>query len=224
MPNSINGQQSSVIVIKDKETNLAATKNGFQQIIHESIEGTMVGTFDSGLAMGASIIAAESLGIGIVPIGGIRKNPTEMIELLHLPEYTYPVAGLALGYPSDNSRQKPRLPFETYKHIETYKTEGLLKAINEYDKTMEDYLGEVGREKEVNWSNYTSNIYQSIYFPKVYPTLKNQKFLNKNESKKGQIIILTLFAFIHYYCFISLTWRNHKIILLTYALRFYTRH
>lgn len=208
MPNSINGQQSSVIVIKDKKTkrkiaelsggqtwiddapvflvfvmdfyktNLGAKKNSLKQIIHESIEGTMVGTFDSGLAMGAAIISAESLGLGIVPIGGIRKNPAEMIKLLELPEYTYPIAGLAIGYPKDNGRQKPRLPFETYKHEEKYKTEGLKEAIDEYDKTMEQYLKEIGREQEGNWSKYTSSIYQYVYFPKVYPTLKEQKFLN----------------------------------------------
>ena len=135
MPSSINGQQTSVIVIKDKETkakiaelasgqpwiaaapvflvfvmdfyktNLAAVKNGLNQIIHESVEGTMVGTFDAGLAMGGAIISAESLGLGIVPIGGVRMNPAEIIKLLGLPEYTYPVAGLAIGYPKDNLKK-----------------------------------------------------------------------------------------------------------------------
>ncbi|MDN5304929.1 MAG: reductase, partial [Fusobacteriaceae bacterium] len=97
MPTSINGQQVSIIVIRDKATKekiaelaggqpyiakapvflvfvadfyktyLAGEKLGEAQVIHESIEGTTVGTFDSGLAMGAAIIAAESLGLGIVP-------------------------------------------------------------------------------------------------------------------------------------------------------------
>ncbi|BCN28953.1 NADPH-dependent oxidoreductase [Anaeromicropila herbilytica] len=208
MPNSINGQQTSVIVIRDKETkkqiadltggqkwiddapvflvfvmdyyktNIGAEKNNLNQIIHQSIEGTMVGTFDAGLAMGASIISAESLGLGIVPIGGVRKSPAEMIKLLNLPEYTYPVAGLAIGYPKDNSKQKPRLPFNTYKHVEKYQVEGLKNAIDEYDNVMEDYLKEVGREQEGNWSKYTSSIYQYVYYPDVYPTLKDQKFLN----------------------------------------------
>lgn len=208
MPNSINGQQTSVIVIRDKEvkkkiahltgnqtwieeapvfllflidfykTKLAAEKNGLTQAIHESIEGTMVGTFDAGLQMGAAIISAESLGLGIVPIGGVRKNPGELIELLRLPEYTYPAVGLALGYPNDHSRKKPRLPFDTFKHEEFYQTNGLLESIDQYDKDMEEYLKEVGREKEGNWSKFTSGIYQSIYYPEVYPTMKKQKFSN----------------------------------------------
>lgn len=208
MPNSINGQQSSVIVIKNKETkkkiaeltggqkwiddapvflvfvldfyktNIAAEKNNKKQVIHESIEGTMAGTFDAGLAMGGAIIAAESLGLGIVPIGGVRKNPKEIIKLLNLPEYTFPAVGLALGYPQGDSRQKPRLPFDTFKHEESYHKEGLKEAIDEYDEKIEKYLKEIGREQEGNWSSYTSNIYQMVYYPEVYPTMKEQKFLN----------------------------------------------
>lgn len=208
MPNSINGQQTSVIVIRDPKTkakiaeyaggqtwidqapvflvfvmdfyktNLAAEKNGLKQVIHESIESTMVGTFDAGLNMAGAIIAAESLGLGIVPIGGIRKSPEEMIELLGLPEYTFPVAGLAIGHPADLSHKKPRLPMETFRHEEKYHTEGLEAAIKQYDEEMEGYLKEIGREQEGNWSKYTAGVYQYVYFPKVYPALKNQKFSN----------------------------------------------
>lgn len=208
MPNSINGQQTSVIVIRDKEklakiaelaggqpwiaaapvfllfvmdfykTSLGAEKNGLTQVIHESAEGTLVGAFDGGLAMGGAIIAAESLGLGIVPIGGIRKNPHDIIELLELPEKTYPLAGLAVGYPADSSHKKPRLPLSTFRHDETYHAENLETAIDEYDHLMEGYLKEIGREQEGNWSKYTSNIYQYVYYPNVYPTLKEQQFKN----------------------------------------------
>jgi len=208
MPNSINAQQSSVIVIKDKETkakiaqlaggqkwveeapvfllfvldfyktSLAAEKNGLTQVINESVEGTMAGTFDAGLSMGAAIIAAESLGLGIVPIGGVRKNPVEIIELLNLPPYTYPAVGLAVGYPKDKSHKKPRLPISTFRHNEIYRTEGMKEAIDQYDIEMEDYLKEAGREQEGNWSKYTSSIYQNVYYPDVFKTMKNQGFLN----------------------------------------------
>ena len=208
MPNSINGQQISVIVIRNKEklakiaelaggqpwvakasvflvfimdfykTNLGAEMNGFTQVIHESVEGTLAGAFDGGLAMGGAIVAAESMGLGIVPIGGIRKNPQEMIELLELPEMTFPLAGLAIGYPADSSHKKPRLPMSTFRHEEKYEKVNLEASIKEYDKTMESYLKEVGREQEGNWSKYTSNIYQSVYYPKVYPVMKQQQFKN----------------------------------------------
>lgn len=209
MPTSINGQQTSIIVVRDKDkkaklahlagdqkwiedssvflifvmdfykTSLAGEKTGMPQVIHESLEGTLAGTTDTGIAMGAAIIAAESLGIGIVPIGGIRKSPEEVIELLELPNYTYPIAGLALGYPSDNSKQKPRMPFETFKHKEKYNTELLKLSIDKYDTEMESYLKEIGRStQEVNWSTLTSNVYKSVYFPKVHGSAKKQGFKN----------------------------------------------
>lgn len=208
MPTSINGQQISIIVIKDKEmknkfaeltggqsyiakapvflvfvadfykTYLAGKKTGNEQIIHESIEGSLVGSFDGGLAMGGAIVAAESLGLGIVPIGGIRRDPQGVIDLLGLPEYTYPLVGLCVGYPENESKQKPRLPFETFAHNEKYNKEILEENINKYDDFMEGYLKEVGREKEVNWSTSTSGVYKQVYFPKVYPTMKTQGFKN----------------------------------------------
>lgn len=208
MPTSIHGQQVSVIVVKDKakkakiaeltggqhwidkapvflvfvadfyKTNVGAEKSAIKQVIHESIEGTMVGTFDAGIAMGGAIVAAESLGLGIVPIGGIRKEPEEMIELLDLPPYTFPVAGLCIGYASNNSKQKPRLPIETFAHENSYNKEVLLEKITDYDKDMEVYLKEIGLEREVNWSVRTASVYQSVYFPKVYPALKKQGFSN----------------------------------------------
>lgn len=208
MPNSINGQQTSVIVVRDQEkknriaemaggqpwiaaapvfllfvsdfykTDLAAKKNGLEQKIHESVEGTVVGAVDVGLNMAGAMIAAESLGLGTVPIGGIRKNPKGMIELLGLPDKTFPVAGLTIGHPEDRSHKKPRLPMNTFRHDESYKTEGLDQEINRYDDQMEGYLKEINREVEGNWSKNTSSIYQYVYFPDVYPTMKDQGFTN----------------------------------------------
>jgi len=208
MPNSVNGQQTSVIVVQDAETKrkiaelaggqtwivaapvfilfvidfykteLAAKKNNVEQVIHKSLEGTLAGAVDVGLNMGAAIIAAESLGLGIVPIGGIRRNPRGIIELLNLPEKTFPVAGLVIGHPENRSHKKPRLPFNTFRHDENYKTEGLAEEIDRYDIQMETYLKEVGREVEVNWSKNTSGMYQRVYFPKVYPVMKEQGFSN----------------------------------------------
>ncbi len=208
MPNSINGQQTSVIVVTNKEnkatlanlaggqpwieqaplfllfvmdfhkTELAAKKNGLTQVIHESVEGTMVGTFDAGLNMGAAIIAAESLGLGVVPIGGIRKNPQELIELFNLPEKVFPVAGLAIGYPNSPSKKKPRLPINTFRHDEVYQQEHLQPAIDHYDAHMQEYLKQINREQEGNWSQNTAGIYQYVYFPDVHPTMKKQGFLN----------------------------------------------
>jgi len=207
MPNSINGQQTTVIAIRDKSkkeklaelvgnqeyvakapvflvfvmdfyrTYLAGEKTGSKQIIHEDIESALVGAVDSGITLGAAIIAAESLGLGTVPIGGIRKNPEEVIELLDLPKYTFPLVGLAIGYPSDKSHKKPRIPFESFRHNDTYNKEAIENSIDSYDEEMETYLKDIGRyDKEKNWSTLTSSVYQNIYYPKVKDAMKKQGF------------------------------------------------
>ena len=208
MPNSINGQQTSIIVIKDQEkrnkvaeysggqpwikeapvflvfvadfykTDVAAKKNNLEQVIHESIEGTLVGSVDVGLNMGAAIIAAESLGLGIVPIGGIRNAPQKMIELLELPDLTFPIAGLSIGYPKSKPQKKPRLPLDTFRHNETYKSNKIVESIDSYDNLMADYYKSINRTDSENWSKRTSSIYKSVYFPKVHPIMIKQGFKN----------------------------------------------
>lgn len=208
-PNSINGQQTSVIVIRDQATKeklaeltggqawvakapvfflfiadfykikLASELSGLPLNITDSVESIMVASVDAGLSAQNVMTAAESLGIGVVPIGGVRKNPDDIIELLGLPEYTFPIVGVAMGYPENHSKMKPRLPKAVYRHDESYKKEVLKANIQEYDELMAEYLKEVNREKEVNWSKYTTNIYQHIYYPKVYPVLKAQGFKNE---------------------------------------------
>ncbi|NRU21833.1 FMN reductase [NAD(P)H] [Clostridium beijerinckii] len=173
MPNSINGQQTSVIVIRDKEkkaklaelvgnqeyvtkalflvfvmdfyrTYLTGERTGYKQVIHKDIEGILAGSVDCGIILGASVIAAESLGLGTFPIGGIRKNPEEVIELLGLPKYTFPMVGLAIGYPADESHKKPRIPFSSYKHKESYNKSIVEASINTYDEEMSKYLKDIG--------------------------------------------------------------------------------
>lgn len=206
MPTSINGQQVSLVVIRDKDmrtqlarlcggqawvakapvfvlfvadfykTSLAADLNNVQQVIHESAEGELVGVLDCGIALGGMIVAAESLGLGIVPIGGIRKNAKEIIKLLGLPKYTFPVNGLCLGYAADESHLKPRLPISSFVHYEKYQRSNLVEDIKAYDEQMSVYLQQINRSEEVNWSKRTSDVYQQVYFPNVKQDLKDQGF------------------------------------------------
>lgn len=213
MPTSINGQQLSVVIVKDKvkktkiaeltgnqhwiaqapvflvfvadfyKTSIAGEKNKMPSLIHESVEGMMVGTFDCGLAMGAAIVAAESMELGIVPIGAIRKNPEEMIRLLNLPERTFPVAGLVIGYPENNSAKKPRFPLQVFAHNETYQAKDMKRAVDDYDIVMADYYKKRASEtgdasQETNWSSQVADAYKQVYFPAVYPALIKQGFKN----------------------------------------------
>lgn len=57
-------------------------------------EQLLVATVDTALMAQNVAVAAESEGLGICYIGGIRNNPEAVSELLRLPAHVYPVFGM----------------------------------------------------------------------------------------------------------------------------------
>ena len=78
----------------------------------QGVEGLLISSVDAALAGQNALLAAESLGYGGVIIGLVRYKSEEVAELFNLPDYTYPVFGMALGVPNQNHDVKPRLPLE----------------------------------------------------------------------------------------------------------------
>ncbi|WP_380180525.1 NADPH-dependent oxidoreductase [Kalamiella sp. sgz302252] len=207
-PTSVNSQQVSLVVTRSAEARqkLAAIAGGQpwiakaplfitfvldmlkskqaieaigkEQIAHQSIESVVSGATDIGIALGAVMTAARAEGLGIVPIGGIRRDPQAMISLLKLPEYTFPVVGLAIGYVDEPAHQKPRLPLSTFRHEETYSTAGLQENIAAYNQEMVQHWQNIGRADGESWSESVAGYYQNIYFPEVLPALLKQGFGN----------------------------------------------
>lgn len=58
----------------------------------------MLASTDASIAAQNAVVAAESLGIGSCYIGDIIENYETHKELLQLPDWTFPVAMLCLGY------------------------------------------------------------------------------------------------------------------------------
>ncbi|NRY00672.1 hypothetical protein DFR89_003246 [Clostridium beijerinckii] len=54
------------------------------------------------------------------------------------------MVGLAIGYPADESHKKPRIPFSSYKHKESYNKSIVEASINTYDEEMSKYLKDIG--------------------------------------------------------------------------------
>ena len=61
-------------------------------------EQFIVSTVDVSLFAQNAMIAAESLGLGGVFIGGIRNDPEKVCELLEIPENVYPIFGMCLVF------------------------------------------------------------------------------------------------------------------------------
>lgn len=117
-------------------------------IVGDTLEMGIVAVVDATLAGMSVALAAESIGLGYVMIGGMRNRPLEIARLLHLPHRAFVVFGICLGWPADRPEQKPRLPEAAVIHFERY-TEGqvdpLLKA---YDATLSNHYESVGKAAE----------------------------------------------------------------------------
>jgi FMN reductase (NADPH) len=108
---------------------------GYTQAL-DHIEPFLVSAVDVAILMQTATLAAESLGLGACYIGAIRNNPAEVIELLHLPSLTFPIAGMTLGWPAATPMHRPRLATSAILHWETYDAGDEMQALLEYDRVM----------------------------------------------------------------------------------------
>lgn len=105
----------------------------------EGIDATFVGAIDASLAAQNMVIAAESMGLGVCYIGGVRDGILNISELLNIPDHVFPVYGLVVGYPKgERSELKPRLPFQAIYHENRYDN-NKLDIIKDYDEATGSY-------------------------------------------------------------------------------------
>lgn len=203
-PSWMNGQMYSIIVVKDQEirkqlvamnprnphvlhssvflvfvadlkrTQKVAEHYGVDYRINEGFDPVITAVTDAALALENAVIATEALGLGSVVVGTIRKDIAEVSELLKLPDYVLPVAGLSIGKPIVDMRVKPRLPEEAVIHYDTY-TDYDYSVIEEYDDTMEKFAE--ARETKL-WSKKFADYFSNSPNKKVDEFLKINKFFS----------------------------------------------
>jgi len=206
-PSSINAQHVSLIVVRDAErrariaeiaggqpwianapificvvmdfakTNAALELAGGIQVIHESLEGFAAGAIDSGIVLATLMTAARGLGLGTVPIGGIRRDSQAMIDLLELPRLTFPIVGCSIGHFATEPTQKPRLPLHTFRHDEKWHGVPDVSTINSYDKELLSYWKSIERTDGLSWSQNTAVPYSKIYYRETKSVAAKQGFI-----------------------------------------------
>ncbi|GAA0344915.1 oxygen-insensitive NADPH nitroreductase [Bacillus carboniphilus] len=121
----------------------------------ESTEKFMVTLIDAALAAQNAAVAAESMGLGLCYIGGIRNNLEKVAEILKTPDHVIPLFGLAVGFPDTQTDQKPRLPLEHVYHENEYQQDEALykKQIEEYDQLIQAYyIKRTSGKRDDTWS------------------------------------------------------------------------
>lgn len=148
-------------------------------------EFLQIGAVDVGLMAQNAMIAAESMGLGGVYIGGVRLNIEKLSELLELPKYVIPLVGLCIGYPAEEKAQlKPRLPKEVVMHHNKYE-EFSLEDIEDYNQEMKKYYenrpirAPFTAKKVKGWSDHIDDHLERSIQPNMLSYLNKQGYAVK---------------------------------------------
>lgn len=118
--------------------------------ILSNTEAYTVAAVDAALAGQKAFIAAQSLGLGGVCVGGIRNEVEKVSKEFKLPNLVFPLFSLCLGYPDDDPGIKPRLPKDIVHKLDFYDESKDEELMKEYNKTISDYYAKRtdGKEKD----------------------------------------------------------------------------
>ena len=181
-------QQSSVVVIRDKEKQEAIAdmipsmpwlrtcpllmiflgdsrrirricEMRNKPFANDHLDAFLNAAVDAGLVLMNFMRAAEAVGLGCCPISVVRNHIDEVAQLLELPNFVFPVAGMTAGYPSDDGYLSLRLPPAVNVHINAYNDTQLEQEIDSYDKRR-DSLFSIPPEKQRKVEEYgVANFY-----------------------------------------------------------------
>lgn len=90
-------------------------------------------TVDAAIVLSTFIDAARLVGLGCCPISAVRDHAEAISQLLELPKWVFPVAGLCVGYPAEPGHISPRLPLDVTVHTNRFDESGLQRSIDDYD-------------------------------------------------------------------------------------------
>ena len=166
-----------LVFCADMKRSTEAAERAGAEVVRGMTEQLVVASVDTALMAQNVAIAAESVGLGLCYIGGIRNNPVEISEILRLPEHVYPVFGMCLGYPDQSPEVKPRLSLETILKEDYYQDEQDEAQVAAFDSAMNKYyLERTGGNKETNWSEQLKPLFTSKLRPHMKDFLQGKGF------------------------------------------------
>ena len=143
-------------------------------------EQFVTATVDTALLAQNVLLAAESLGLGGVYIGGIRNDPQTVCDLLAIPDQAYPVFGMCLGWPAHDPPPKPRLPVDAVLYTDRYPRQADTDMLAAYDRTTNHYyLNRNNNLKDETWSRQMAEFMGRVFRPHMKAFLKKKGFFLK---------------------------------------------
>jgi len=119
---------------------------------NEHLDAFFNATVDAALVLGAFVSAAELAGLGTCPISQIRDHVAKVDELLALPDWVVPIAGLALGYPEAKEPLSARLGLSATVHTDRYDTGAVERELDAYGaRRGKDWSGDKVKQYSTVW-------------------------------------------------------------------------
>jgi nitroreductase len=117
-----------------------AREQGFDGGGIRGMDGFFQAFTDACLSAQNVMTSIESLGLGGVFFGSILNDPQELIDILALPELTFPALGIGFGYPAQEPQLKPRMDVSLKVFENRYTVfDDYLKRVADYDEEMQTY-------------------------------------------------------------------------------------
>ncbi|MCK8607154.1 nitroreductase family protein [Apilactobacillus ozensis] len=144
-----------------------------------STDKLLASIHDVDLALQSMFTAAESMGMGGVVMGSIYNDTDKIIDAFNLPQLTFPVLGLALGYPAETPEVKPRITSSIIHYDNVYDDEIDFEKLDTYDQLVHDYYASrKGNPREESFTHHLMHdLTKSPVRKNILPALKRQGFL-----------------------------------------------
>ena len=127
---------------------------------NETLDMLLMAAVDATLAAQNAAVAAESMGLSMCYIGGLRNDAARVAELLSLPPASMAVFGMCVGYakPGAPSEVKPRLPQSIVLHHEKYRVGSERAEREAYDARM----GAFSKRNDTALQTWTQRVRQRL--------------------------------------------------------------
>jgi nitroreductase/FMN reductase [NAD(P)H] len=120
--------------------------------VNEHLDAFFNATVDAAIVLATFVAAAELAGLGTCPISQVRDHVARIDELLGLPDWVVPVAGLALGFPSTKEPMSARLALSATVHTDRYDSAAVERELDAYDaRRGKDWSGDKVKQYSTVW-------------------------------------------------------------------------
>jgi nitroreductase/FMN reductase [NAD(P)H] len=131
-----------------------------RSFVNDHLDAFFNAAVDAAIALSAFVGAAALCGLGSCPISAIRNRAADVSDLLRLPQHVFPVAGLAVGWPSQPPAVSQRLPLSATVHLDRFSEAGIAETIERYDRRRaaeqpyaeQKFSAEYGVSPDYGWS------------------------------------------------------------------------